>query len=66
MQKAQLEFASISDGLLKASLAEKPADMSVMGFPLNRSLSALRQIASELADQRLRSRFDQRISDSLD
>jgi signal transduction histidine kinase/DNA-binding response OmpR family regulator/HAMP domain-containing protein len=63
MQKAQLEFASISDGLLKASLAEKPADIAVMSFPLNRSLSALRQIASELADQRLRSRFDQRISD---
>ncbi|WP_160195499.1 response regulator [Microvirga sp. BSC39] len=63
MQKAQLEFASISDGLLKASLAEKPADIPVMNFPLNRSLSALRQIASELADPRLRSRFDQRISD---
>lgn len=63
MQKAQLEFASISDGLLKASLAEKPADIAVMSFPLNRSLSALRQIASELADQRLRSRFDQRIAD---
>jgi signal transduction histidine kinase/DNA-binding response OmpR family regulator/HAMP domain-containing protein len=63
MQKAQLEFASISDGLLKASLAEKPADIAVMSFPLNRSLSTLRQIASELADQRLRSRFDQRISD---
>lgn len=63
MQKAQLEFASISDGLLKASLAEKPADIAVMSFPLNRSLSALRQIASELADQRLRSRFDQRISE---
>ncbi|MBD2745464.1 response regulator [Microvirga sp. BT688] len=63
MQKAQLEFAAISDGLLKASLAEKAADIAVMSFPLNRSLSALRQIASELADQRLRSRFDQRISD---
>ncbi|MBM6581950.1 response regulator [Microvirga sp. BT689] len=63
MQKAQLEFASISDGLLKASLAEKPADIAVMSFPLNRSLSTLRQTASELADQRLRSRFDQRISD---
>ncbi len=63
MQKAQLEFASISDGLLKVSLAEKPADIAVMSFPLNRSLSTLRQIATELADQRLRSRFDQRISD---
>jgi adenylate cyclase len=63
MQKAQLEFASISDGLLKASLAEKPADIPVMSFPLNRSLTTLHQIASELADQRLRSRFDQRISD---
>ncbi|WP_210330991.1 response regulator [Microvirga terrestris] len=63
MQKAQLEFASTSDGLLKASLAEKLADISVMSFPLNRSMAALRQIASELADQRLRSRFDQRISD---
>lgn len=63
MQKAQLEFASLSDGLLKASLAEKTADIAVMGFPLSRSLSALRQISSELQDPRLRVRFDQRIAD---
>jgi adenylate cyclase len=63
MQKAQLEFASIGDGLLKASLAENPADIAVLSYPLNRSLSTLRQIASELADQRLRSRFEQRIAD---
>jgi adenylate cyclase len=63
MQKAQLEFAAISDGLLKASLAENPADLAVLAFPLNRSLSALREIASVLTDPRLRSRFDQRISE---
>jgi len=63
MQKAQLEFAAISDGLLKASLAENIADIAVLSFPLNRSLSALRQISSDLADARLRSRFDQRIAD---
>ncbi|MBJ6123851.1 response regulator [Microvirga splendida] len=63
MQKAQLEFASLGDGLLKASLAEKTADIAVLSFPLNRSLSALRQISSELEDPRLRARFDQRIAD---
>jgi signal transduction histidine kinase/DNA-binding response OmpR family regulator/HAMP domain-containing protein len=63
MQKAQLEFAAISDGLLKASLAENSADIAVLSFPLNRSLSALRQISSDLTDPRLRSRFDQRIAD---
>jgi signal transduction histidine kinase/CheY-like chemotaxis protein/HAMP domain-containing protein len=63
MQKAQLEFAAIGDGLLKASLAENIADIAVLSFPLNRSLSALRQISSDLNDPRLRPRFDQRIAD---
>jgi signal transduction histidine kinase/DNA-binding response OmpR family regulator/HAMP domain-containing protein len=63
MQKAQLEFAAIGDGLLKASLAENSADIAVLSFPLNRSLSSLRQISSDLTDPRLRARFDQRIAD---
>jgi signal transduction histidine kinase/DNA-binding response OmpR family regulator len=63
MQKAQLEFAAIGDGLLKASLAESAADLAVLAFPLNRSLSTLREIASDLTDSRVRSRIDQRISD---
>jgi signal transduction histidine kinase/DNA-binding response OmpR family regulator len=63
MQKAQLEFAAIGDGLLKASLVENTADIAVLSFPLSRSLSALRQISSDLIDSRLRSRFDQRVAD---
>lgn len=63
MQKAQLEFAAIGDGLLKASLAENTADIAVLSFPLNRSLSTLRKISSDLTDPRLRTRFDQRIAD---
>lgn len=63
MQKAQIEFAAISDGLLRASLAENTADLAVLAFPLNRSLSTLREIASNLPDARIRSRFDQRIAD---
>jgi adenylate cyclase len=63
MQKAQLEFAAIGDGLLKASLAENTADIAVLSFPLNRSLSTLRQISSDLSDPRLRARFDQRIAE---
>ncbi|MBQ0824702.1 response regulator [Microvirga sp. HBU67558] len=63
MQKAQLEFAAIGDGLLKASLTDNAADIAVLGFPLNRSLSALRQISTDLADPRLRARFEQRIAD---
>ena len=63
MQKAQLEFAAINDGLLKVSLAENPADIAVLTFPLNRSLSTLRQIAADLTDPRLRARFEQRTAD---
>jgi adenylate cyclase len=63
MQKAQLEFAAINDGLLKAAAAENPADLTVLAFPLNRSLSTLREIAAEQADPRLRSRLDQRLTE---
>jgi adenylate cyclase len=63
MQKAQAEFAAINDGLLKASSAEAPAEIPVLTFPLNRSLTALREITADLMDPRLRSRFEQRVAE---
>jgi hypothetical protein len=62
MQKAQLEFAAINDGLLKVSSAEVPTDLPVLTFPLNRSLTALREI-TDLTDPRLRSRFEQHVAE---
>ena len=63
MQKAQLEFAAINDGLLKASGADNPADLSVIAYPLSRSLSTLRVIAADMTDLRLRVRFEQRLAE---
>src|SRR5207248_2561910 len=58
MQKAQLEFAEINDGLLKASTAASPADLPLIAIPLNRWLAALRDITRDL-DSHLQPRFEQ-------
>jgi class 3 adenylate cyclase/PAS domain-containing protein len=63
MQKAQLEFAAINDGLFKASAAETLADLPVLNFPLNRSLTALRQLTADLTESPVRSRFEQRVAE---
>ena len=63
MQKAQVEFAALNEGLLKASSVGTPADLAVLAFPLNRSLSALQGLSADLTDSRLRSRFEQRLAD---
>jgi signal transduction histidine kinase/HAMP domain-containing protein len=63
MQKAQLEFATINEGLLRVSLAENAADLAVLTFPLNRSLATLRELSPTLPDPRLRGRFEDRIHD---
>ena len=63
MQKAQSEFAALNEGLLKASSVGTPADLAMLAFPLNRSLSALQGLSADLTDPRLRSRFEQRLAD---
>ncbi|HET6468417.1 MAG TPA: response regulator [Geminicoccaceae bacterium] len=62
MQKAQLEVAAINDGLLKAASAATAAELPLLAFPLNRSLTALQTIAPNL-EPRLRARLEQRMGE---
>jgi signal transduction histidine kinase len=62
LQKAQLEIAAVNDSLLKAAGAPSPADLSLLSFPLKRSLSALEAIAPEF-DPSLRGRFLDRVGE---
>lgn len=57
MQKAQIEFAAINDGLLSASAATSAADLPLAALPLNRSLAALRDLTRDL-DPSLQPRFE--------
>jgi adenylate cyclase len=60
MQKAQLEIAAANDSLLKAADAPSLTDLSLLAFPLKRSLSALETIAAEF-EPSLRDRFLDRV-----
>src|SRR4029079_12962211 len=60
LQKAQLEIAALNDSLLKAADAPSPADLSLLTFPLKRSLSALKAVAAEF-EPSLRDRFLDRL-----
>jgi adenylate cyclase len=60
LQKAQLEIAAVNDSLLKAADAPSSADLSLLAFPLKRSLSALEAIAAEF-EPSLRDRFLDRV-----
>jgi len=62
MQKAQLEFAALNDGLLKASTATSPADIPLVAIALNRSLSALKDATRDL-DPHVQQRFEQLINE---
>jgi adenylate cyclase len=60
MQKAQIEFTALNDGLLKASAAAAPTEVQLLTHPLQRSLAALRDIVKG-TDARLRPRFERLI-----
>jgi signal transduction histidine kinase len=60
LQKAQLEIAALNGSLLKATDAPSSADLSLLAFPLKRSLSALEAVAAEF-EQSLRDRFLDRL-----
>jgi signal transduction histidine kinase len=60
LQKAQLEIAALNDSLLKAADAPSSADLSLLAFPLKRSLSALEAVAAEF-EPSLRDRFLNRL-----
>jgi signal transduction histidine kinase/DNA-binding response OmpR family regulator/HAMP domain-containing protein len=61
-QKAQQEISAINDALLKAAAAPAPDDLTLISFPLRRSLGALDELTPEM-DEKLRSRFAQRVAE---
>ena len=61
-QKAQIQLSSVNDTLLRAASAESPADLSLLAFPLRRSLHALETLAGEL-DPKLRPRLLERVKE---
>lgn len=59
LQKAQFEESTINDTLLRVS-ASQSAELPILAFPLERSVSSLESLAANM-DQRLRSRMSGRI-----
>lgn len=57
-QTAQREIAAINDTLLQAAVAPTPGDLSLISFPLRRSIETLESLTPEL-DEQLRKRFQQ-------
>jgi signal transduction histidine kinase/DNA-binding response OmpR family regulator/HAMP domain-containing protein len=62
MQKAQVELTALQDGLLKASSAASPTELALITHPIQRSLTALREIISD-SELRNRQRFDRLLAD---
>ena len=58
LQKAQFEESTIYDTLLRASVSQL-ADLPILSFPLERSVSSLERLAADM-DQMLRSRISDR------
>ena len=61
-QRAQFEISAINDTLLKASVAPTPADLSVISFPLHRSIEALEALMPDIAEK-LQARLRQRLEE---
>lgn len=61
-QKAQREIANVNDALLRASIAPTSGDLTLMSFPLHRSLEALGALAPDI-DEKLRARFQKRVDE---
>ncbi|MDX0214882.1 HAMP domain-containing protein [Sinorhizobium meliloti] len=57
-QTAQREIAAINDTLLQAAVALTPGDLSLISFPLRRSIETLESLTPEF-DEQLRKRFQQ-------
>ncbi|MDE4605668.1 adenylate/guanylate cyclase domain-containing protein [Sinorhizobium meliloti] len=57
-QTAQREIAAINDTLLQAAVAPTPSDLSLISFPLRRSIETLESVTPEF-DEQLRKRFQQ-------
>jgi class 3 adenylate cyclase/PAS domain-containing protein len=61
-QKAQQEISAVNDALVNTADAATPGDLALIMFPLRRSLAVLDTISSEI-DERLRTRFQQRVNE---
>ncbi|MDW9901628.1 HAMP domain-containing protein [Sinorhizobium meliloti] len=57
-QTAQREIAAINDTLLQAAVASTPGDLSLISFPLRRSIETLESVTPAF-DEQLRKRFQQ-------
>ncbi|RWP41474.1 MAG: HAMP domain-containing protein, partial [Mesorhizobium sp.] len=61
-QKAQQEISAVNDALVNTADAPTPGDLALILFPLRRSLAVLDTISNEI-DDRLRTRFQQRVNE---
>ncbi|MER8715830.1 adenylate/guanylate cyclase domain-containing protein [Mesorhizobium sp. M1295] len=61
-QKAQQEISAVNDVLVKTTDAPTPDDLTLILFPLRRSLAVLDTVSTEI-DERLRTRFQQRVGE---
>ncbi len=61
-QKAQREISAINDALHQAAVAPSPGDLSLMAFPMGRSVETLAAVMPEI-EERLQTRFAQRVDE---
>ncbi|CAN7662764.1 PAS-domain containing protein [Ensifer adhaerens] len=61
-QRAHQEISAVNDALVKLANAPTPGDLALMLFPLRRSLAVLETVSAEI-DEKLRSRFQQRVGE---
>ncbi|KOF17722.1 guanylyl cyclase [Ensifer adhaerens] len=61
-QRAHQEISAVNDALVKLANAPTPGDLALMLFPLRRSLAVLEMVSTEI-DEKLRSRFQQRVGE---
>ena len=61
-QKAQQEISAINDALLKTAVAPTPGDLTLISFPLRRSVDSLAAVTPEI-DAQLQTRFRQRVGE---
>jgi signal transduction histidine kinase/HAMP domain-containing protein len=65
LQRAQLEALTINDTLVQAASAPQPDDLSILEFPIRRSLDALHQVAAGLGPA-LKTRILARVAELRD
>ncbi|MBX5029827.1 HAMP domain-containing protein [Rhizobium lentis] len=61
-QRAQQEISAVNDALVKTANAHTPGDLKLILFPLRRSLAVLETVSTEI-DEKLRTRFQQRLDE---